>query len=400
MKNIVILHFEDGNPSGVVRYIQMLKKGLSSQIGIKVHSIILSSKIIFCKIHKEVDCLTIYIPFFAESDFLRNDTRARDKYFITISNIVTPYLQNTGNLLWHVQELFMVKLAKQLSEKNGGAIITHLHIIPWKFFIDNHQSFFNTLYKQWLNRDFNTISTNELESKAYLLSDKIICVSHSAQIHIESSYKIPASKCIIIYNGLSMEKQQQSRRETHKYELLFVGRATKGKGIFSLLNALKKVKKRGYLVELNLAGQCSDTMSEIIHFKYKDLLVNILGILSYEDLQQLYLRCTIGVVPSLHEQCSYTAIEMMMFGMPMIVSDVDALSEMFEDEVNALKVPLVFDEDFGLSVDEEKLASAIIRLIEDETLRQQLGRGARENYEKRFTLEQMIQNTVSVYEQL
>ena len=43
--------------------------------------------------------------------------------------------------------------------------------------------------------------------------------------------------------------------------------------------------------------------------------------------------------------------------------------EMFEDEVNALRIPLVFDEDFGLELDEEKLADAIIRLIDDEALR-------------------------------
>lgn len=89
-----------------------------------------------------------------------------------------------------------------------------------------------------------------------------------------------------------------------------------------------------------------------------------------------------------------------MFGMPMIVSDVDALSEMFEDEVNALKIPLVFDEDFGLELDEEKLTDAIIRLIDDKVLRQKLSENAIKNYREKFTLDNMIENTINVYEQL
>ena len=109
-------------------------------------------------------------------------------------------------------------------------------------------------------------------------------------------------------------------------------------------------------------------MSSHIRKAYKQLKIDILGTVSFNELKELYTTNTIGVIPSLHEQCSYVAIEMSMFGMPMIVSDVDALSEMFEDEVNALRIPLVFDEDFGLELDEEKLADAIIRLIDDEAL--------------------------------
>ena len=35
----------------------------------------------------------------------------------------------------------------------------------------------------------------------------------------------------------------------------------------------------------------------------------------------------VGIVPSFVEQCSYTAIEMMCFGLPLIVSDVEGLKE-------------------------------------------------------------------------
>lgn len=46
---------------------------------------------------------------------------------------------------------------------------------------------------------------------------------------------------------------------------------------------------------------------------------------------------------SLQEQHSYAAIEMAMFGMPMIITAVDGLDEMFVDEISCLKVNTLFD---------------------------------------------------------
>ena len=48
-KNVVILRIETGNPSGVVRYIQMLTEGMKHMNGIKVHIICLNTSLIFPK---------------------------------------------------------------------------------------------------------------------------------------------------------------------------------------------------------------------------------------------------------------------------------------------------------------------------------------------------------------
>ncbi|MDC2230980.1 glycosyltransferase family 4 protein [Bacteroides thetaiotaomicron] len=309
-------------------------------------------------------------------------------------------MKNKEGLIWHVQELFLAQLADILKSTFGGYVLTHLHIIPWKFNIEYNENHFKKLYSQWLNNTFNLISENYLEKTAYPLSDKIISVSHSAMKHIVSAYNIPPDKIHIIYNGLDNIDIPPIKSKEELPELLFVGRVSREKGIICLLNALNIVDYRGYSFKLRLVGQCTSCMLSYIQKVYKQLNLEILGAVSFDKLKKLYSESTIGIVPSLHEQCSYVAIEMSMFGMPMIVSDVDALSEMFEDEVNALKIPLVFDEDFGLELDEEKLANAIIRLINDKALRLKLSTNAIKNYQERFTLEKMIENTINVYEQL
>ena len=398
-KNIVILCIENGSPSGVVRYIQMLTEGLENQTNIKTHIICLNTNLIFPELKVVEGRFIANLPYSSMAKPLKDETYWLAKYFGTVSDLLIPYLKNMEQVIWHVQELILVKLAYLLKLSLGGYVLTHLHIIPWKFNIEYNENHFKALYSQWIHNIFTEISNNRLENIAYPLSDKIICVSYSAMKHLVSVYNINPKRISVIYNGLNKIKIPLKRKKTFP-ELLFVGRVSREKGVINLLNALNIVNYRGYVFNLKLVGQCTTQMATHIHKTYKKLNIELLGAVSFDQLKDIYSKSTIGIVPSLHEQCSYVAIEMSMFGLPTIVSDVDALSEMFEDNINALKIPLIFDEDFGLQLDEERLADAIIRLINDKALRQKLSINAIKNYNERFTLENMIQNTINLYKQI
>mgnify|MGYP001160393817 FL=1 len=396
--NIVLLYYENGHPTGVIRYIEMLKRGLLTQKKYKIHSIVLDSSAIFPEIYEKKDLIFARLPF--EINPYSSDHFWRNKYFNIITKLTKSYLDGKTNIVFHTQEFFLSGLASLLKKELGGTILLHLHVIPWKFSLETNEKTFKQLYKEVEAGNFISISLNNTEQNAYTIADKIICVYNSAKKHILSVCKYNKLNISVIYNGLRETKVTPLKTGNEDFKILFVGRISKEKGIFNLLNALQKVYLRGRKVKLQLAGDCSFRIKNRIYLKYKELDVDFLGNISYKKLSILYSSCSLGIVPSLHEQCSYVAIEMSMFGMPMIVSDVDALSEMFEDEVNALKIPLVFDEDFGLELDEEKLTDAIIRLIDDKVLRQKLSENAIKNYREKFTLDNMIENTINVYEQL
>lgn len=398
--NIVILRIENGSPSGVLRYVQMLTEGLSCCPGISMHLVSLNANLIFPEFDVKDDRMIINIPYPSKSKPLKNELYWLNKYFNVITDLLFPCFKDKKRLVWHVQELFLVKLADMLKNALGGNVVTHLHIIPWKFYIEYDENYFRKLYSQWLNGEFSLISNNPHEKVAYSVSDKIICVSMSAKKHIISAYGVTPEKISVIYNGLKYTKTNFKKVEGEEIELLFVGRISREKGVICLLNALKKVYRRGYLCRLNLVGQCSNKMLTYIQEVYNDLNIKLIGVIPFEELKGFYKKNVIGIIPSLHEQCSYSAIEMSMFGIPMILSDVDALSEMFEDEVNALKIPLSYDKDFGLELNEEKLADAIIRLLEDEGLRQRMSVNVVRNYCEKFTLDKMVMNMINVYKQL
>lgn len=398
MKNIVILKIKNGCPSGVVRYVQMLQEGLRHREEIKVHLVSLDYDDLFFTVEEVDGEMRANVPFRSESKTLYQELRWESKYYNVVADLLVPLFDGKGQLLWHTQELFLCELANILKKRLGGFVITHLHIIPWKFAIESDEHSFNKMYSQWLKKDYDQLESNQLEKQAYLLSDKIVCVSDSVKNYVISIYGVDPRKIAVVYNGLSDVNKISGRERMKNFTILFVGRVSREKGIVSLLNALRIVQAKGFHFDLKLVGHCTREMESRIHSTYKDLKVHLLGEMSYAELQVLYSECSVGIIPSLHEQCSYVAIEMSMFGMPMIVSDVDALSEMFEDGINALKIPLDFDPDFGLKLNEEKLAASIIRLMNDGDLRKSLSKNAIVNYNERFTLERMIENMLNLYE--
>jgi glycosyltransferase involved in cell wall biosynthesis len=216
--------------------------------------------------------------------------------------------------------------------------------------------------------------------------------------------EISGENITVIANGISDFGKEnclkKAKLPSDTFQCLFVGFLSESKGIFYILKALRKVYIQGYSVCLNIAGNYNAKIYKQITEEYCDLQVNLLGRISFEELQQYYQESDIGIIASLQEQCSYAAIEMAMFGLPIITTAVDGLDEMFTDGVNALKVNTLFSKVFGLRVDTDMLADKIITLIENDELRRQLGRNARKLYKERFNLERMMHQTVEIYKQL
>ena len=127
-KNIVILSYSNGHPTGVVRYIKMLVKGLAMISDVNVHFIVLDTTILLTEINKENGIVTAKIPFPSDSRSLQKEQYWRAKYFNVITEILLPCFEGISHLIWHVNELVLCKLADLLKSALGGRILVHLHI--------------------------------------------------------------------------------------------------------------------------------------------------------------------------------------------------------------------------------------------------------------------------------
>lgn len=397
--------------SGVDRYMEMLSIYMGSveqQDEIRVLRICLISDDTRLRPSIEtrgVRCL--YIPLPCHVDAIIDEGAWMHRYGGHVLKIVQEYIDLDLPTIIHIHTLNLVDIALALKAQIKRAkIITHLHCIPWKGWINRNLSTFLRLYSVYYDNDGEVdpelFRTNRAELESYCRADHIVCLTECAQRFVSRICKGRPVPLSLIPNGLSdlSEGESRSYEASDKVKLVFIGALTRGKGLHYVLDAMCIAQRQGVSLQLDVAGASSGDVAKWIQEGYPDLEVYLHGSLNREEVVSLYKQADIGIIASLQEQCSYVAIEMAMMGLPIITTAVDGLDEMFTDEVNALKVLVSFSRVRGLRPDVAYMSECIVRLAKDKALRERLGRGARELYLERYTLDKMGRETMRLYDEL
>lgn len=399
--NLVFLNITvDGGFSGVNRYLQMMMQGLAAYPDIAVHTVYVLEKkdMLFADIRYEGEEVRAIVPFPLNTRPVIKEDFWMTAYAERVADMLDGYFRGKQHLIWNVHCINLSRLAVILKQRHGGQILTYLHCIPWKFDLETNPPGFNERYRKYLAREYAGFNDSAVEQLTYEAADHLVCVTESARSYLKEFMQVAPEKISVVMNGLApMEQSQRRQRVAGVNELLYVGRVSREKGVPGLLEALRKVKRKGYAFRLTLAGPGRAGFIRELKEKFSELELEFVGQIPFEELMSRYTACTLGVIPSLHGQCSYVALEMAMFGVPLVVTDVDGLGEMFIQRRTALKVPLVFDEVNGLSVDTRKLADAIVHLLDRPALRKQLSENVRRYFQEHFTAEIMLKNTLEIY---
>ena len=110
-----------------------------------------------------------------------------------------------------------------------------------------------------------------------------------------------------------------------------------------------------------------------------------------EDIEKLTAACDIAVLPSRYEPFGMPAAEAGACEKPVVVSDVGGLREIVVHNVTGLRVPVA---------NAEKLAEAILKLLQDPKLRVELGSAAKKRVEALFRPEAVALKMLRIYERL
>lgn len=408
--NLYIIDMTDsGNTSGVDRYVSTLLKGLEAYPFIRTHWIHLrhDPSILFHSEEQTEFYIKITIPLPQQLSEIINEVFWIKKYNEQVYRLVKHLFEGKQNCVLHLHTLNLIDLAVYIRGQIECKIITHLHCIPWKGLYNTNIAQFNKLYAQFYSNGSSEIESRNFvrghELRSYTASNHIICVTRCASAFLRKTIKEPLPEISIIPNGMNDLFCKDGRHEkagSDTFDLLYVGVLSQSKGLNFILKAIRKVKQRGYKVTLTVAGKSTSRVSKNIKEENKDLHLNLLGRISFDELAGYYKKCDAGIIASLQEQSSYVAIEMAMFGLPVITTAVDGLDEMFADNASALKVGTLFSRTTGLTVDTDGMADKIIMLIENKTLRRELSKNIRKRYEEEMTLERMMQQTVVTYQNM
>jgi glycosyltransferase involved in cell wall biosynthesis len=110
-----------------------------------------------------------------------------------------------------------------------------------------------------------------------------------------------------------------------------------------------------------------------------------------DDVERIFSAMDVSLITSVprSEGTTTTAQESMAVGVPVVATDVGAVSEVVEDGVTGYVVP---------PLDPQAIADAALRLLRDPALREGMGRAGRQRALERFSLETCAQIHLEAYD--
>ncbi len=224
-----------------------------------------------------------------------------------------------------------------------------------------------------------------VERVAARWAEAIICVcEYERRLALERRLA-PAGRLHVVYNGVR-DTPLRADPSGEPPRIISVARFQAPKDHATLLDALALLRDERW--ELDLTGDGPLEMAARDRAARLGLAgrVRFLGYLP--DPAEALARAQIFVLSSRSEAFPRSILEAMRAGLPVVASDVGGVGEAVVPGMNGLLVP---------SQNAEALAGALRILIRDRTRRQLFGASARQSYEKRFGIEEMVGGTLAVY---
>ena len=250
----------------------------------------------------------------------------------------------------HVHDWMTIPAGIEAKQETGKSLVVHIHA---------------------LESDRSSGRINEriygIEREGMMKADHVIAVSHYTKRKIVDQYGIPHNKISVVHNAVTHSESQLRYsvvKDPNRPCVLFLGRMTSQKGPDYFLEAARIILKKNDTIRFIMAG--SGDMLDGLREKTIRLgiekNVHFTGFLRGADVEEAYAMSDLYVMPSVSEPFGISALEAIMYDVPVIVSRRSGVCEIIK---NCPKV------DFW---DTEGLAGKIMAILENDDLRNEIVR--------------------------
>ena len=254
-----------------------------------------------------------------------------------------------------------------------------------------------------------------------------LVVSCSAYITEKIQRRFPrfANRCQTVFNGVDVnyfvdQRKQHKKEKNDTKNILFVGRVSPEKGAHILLKAFQQVVKHFSQVKLEIVGPVAAAPVEFIialdgEDKVQDLVayyddggyfqqlqdklsgdmkrrVVFPGAVPHSELINYYQNASVFVFPSVwNEPFGIPVVEAMASGVPVVSTRGGGIVETVDDGITGLLVE---------RGNAQALAEATLSLLQDENLRESMGKAARKRAVEFYSWERITENLLQRYEEI
>lgn len=238
-----------------------------------------------------------------------------------------------------------------------------------------------------------------MEKEGLEACDAVVAVSREMKRDILKCYDIPASRVTVIHNGVDPQKYRprDGSRAVSNFGIrtpfvLFVGRLSRQKGVFDLLDAMETVPEDTTLVLVTGKPDTPGIEEDLRRaLSGRGHVVWIPEMLRDPDLVGLYNEAAVFACPSIYEPFGIINLEAMACETPVVGTRVGGIKEVVVDQETGFLVP---------PGDPVKLGRAIARLLEDPHLAARMGKKGRLRVLQHFSWDRIAAKTLELYRSL
>jgi glycogen(starch) synthase len=249
-------------------------------------------------------------------------------------------------------------------------------------------------------RDEQQRYINDTEWMLTYESSEVIVNSNYMRSELQRLFGLPYEKINVIPNGVNLnmydgiEKDYDFRRKyamDNEKIILFMGRLVYEKGIQTLIAAMPKILNHYHDAKLLIAGKGGmiDELRNQVNYLGLGNKVYFTGYLGSKDVQRMYKCADVSVFPSTYEPFGIVALEAMLSGTPIVVSDVGGLNEIVDHGVNGMK---------SYAGNANSLADSILTLLFDQKLCDTVTKNAVSKVKDEYNWTKITKNTHFAYE--
>ena len=344
---------------------------------------------------QEKDKITsVYIPEKIVKEF-------DNKYYKRAAQLVFCHFQNLQNVVLHANMPEQYLFTNEAKELFRCPLVFTFHFLMGFYSYYDKISGYN---------DENIDKGNVLEKYMLASADHIICVTKFSQRAITKLREVDPTKTSVIYNGKSLINGSSEKVQNLKIRygflpddrlILYAGQLEPRKGIDKLIKAFLLIKEWFPKTKLVIAG--SGEYNSYLPLAHECIgRICFTGKLDKNVLYDFYRFSEMGVIPSQYEQCSYVAIEMMQYGLPLIISDVPGLNELVTHTKTGLvcKTQRHSTIKNAIEADDADLAIQIEYLLRNKETGSRLAMSAQMKVLEQHSLENMGEKTLKIYRRL
>lgn len=231
-------------------------------------------------------------------------------------------------------------------------------------------------------------------------ASEVIVNSNYMKNELQRLFGLPFEKINVVPNGINLtafngvEKDYEFRRQyaaDNEKIILFLGRLVYEKGVQHLIAAMPKILEHYHDSKLVIAGKGGmiDELKAQVEFLGISNKVYFTGYMNAKQVNKMYKCADVAVFPSIYEPFGIVALEAMIAGIPVVVSDVGGLNEIVEHRVNGMK---------SYCGNPNSLADSILQLLYSPELCENVVKKAKQKVKNEYNWTKIAQDTYFAYQ--